>query len=676
MQILSSTKKAITLWLITDADLVVAKAVSDQVMAVMDHKLVGLVAGSVHKLAVLVALLDHNSVNITCTIAPSYMDHINTVFICTYRDLNNFNLIVTTNKSFETCQPTMKYLNPAGYFQLAFYSFGIILCCVNLLQVVDSKNMYSRFIRDLQDLERFETRIVKNLTQSLLSSKALPIKSELRRLVELYVRDFYQSCGFIQVKDVYDNEQTRISLNPICSYRLIRRVRDLLPVVISHKSFFRVLRPLWTRIVSFFWKGDWPHSEDVETVVEKILRLQQVYDFNVEQFASGWISTVQTNCTLNSVHCYEIGSIALKSGKYAAAIEWLELGKKKVLVDRKTSLAFVEFSLWNAIDVHNTEFDEDIKLDLDPVFFDREISHEVGDSKSAGKLRNLQCETYKGVNQYHDKLNYLGLCAGENFQSEAERSRLFCWYEFKAHPSLIIGPRKIEFLNRSPDIIRVYALIHDKEIQEVVSDSLPGMFESGVNLSDFDLSENRVKGQRALTTSYRTSVNSWYGQRMDSIWSRRIEQVTGLTLIGNGASENLQVASYSFGGHYIPHMDQVGHDYLPPEKHRVATFMFYFNDVEQGGKTAFTSLGVAATPIKGSAVFWYNVFKDGGADWNTMHGACPVQLGEKWAANKWIKSGPQFLNRKCSLKTHERFQIPVNNVYLPATQAQGNKIEG
>ncbi|CAG7645881.1 unnamed protein product, partial [Allacma fusca] len=37
----------------------------------------------------------------------------------------------------------------------------------------------------------------------------------------------------------------------------------------------------------------------------------------------------------------------------------------------------------------------------------------------------------------------------------------------------------------------------------------------------------------------------------------------------------------------------------------------------------------------------------------------------KTVANKWIFLPDQFLKRKCTLKRKQRFQIPVNGVYLP-----------
>ena len=54
------------------------------------------------------------------------------------------------------------------------------------------------------------------------------------------------------------------------------------------------------------------------------------------------------------------------------------------------------------------------------------------------------------------------------------------------------------------------------------------------------------------------------------------------------------------------------------------------SDVERGGKTAFPMAGVAVSPVKGSAVYWYDLLSPGEVDERTWHGACPVVLGEKW----------------------------------------------
>lgn len=49
-----------------------------------------------------------------------------------------------------------------------------------------------------------------------------------------------------------------------------------------------------------------------------------------------------------------------------------------------------------------------------------------------------------------------------------------------------------------------------------------------------------------------------------------------------------------------------------------------------GGSTVFPRLGVKLIPQKNSAAFWYNLYKNGEGIIETVHGACPVLMGEKW----------------------------------------------
>lgn len=34
--------------------------------------------------------------------------------------------------------------------------------------------------------------------------------------------------------------------------------------------------------------------------------------------------------------------------------------------------------------------------------------------------------------------------------------------------------------------------------------------------------------------------------------------------------------------------------------------------------------------FQGTAVFWYNLFRNGEGDYSTRHAACPVLVGNKW----------------------------------------------
>ncbi|CAG7825951.1 unnamed protein product, partial [Allacma fusca] len=104
--------------------------------------------------------------------------------------------------------------------------------------------------------------------------------------------------------------------------------------------------------------------DDLEGLAEKILRIQYVYDLPVDQLAKGWISTLHTNCTLKSAHCYAIFKVAAKTEQFTSAIEWAELAKEIAGTDKMSSPVFLAFSLWNAIEKHNQEFEDDMKLEL------------------------------------------------------------------------------------------------------------------------------------------------------------------------------------------------------------------------------------------------------------------------------------------------------------------------
>ena len=68
----------------------------------------------------------------------------------------------------------------------------------------------------------------------------------------------------------------------------------------------------------------------------------------------------------------------------------------------------------------------------------------------------------------------------------------------------------------------------------------------------------------------------------------RAAAVSGLDM---NYAEHLQVLNYGMGGHYEPHFDHTTEG-QPPFKfgngNRIATMLFYLNDVTAGGATVFT----------------------------------------------------------------------------------------
>ena len=47
--------------------------------------------------------------------------------------------------------------------------------------------------------------------------------------------------------------------------------------------------------------------------------------------------------------------------------------------------------------------------------------------------------------------------------------------------------------------------------------------------------------------------------------------------------------------------------------------------------------GITVKPLKGNALYWFNHDHLGENDSRSYHLGCPVGVGNKWIANKWIK---------------------------------------
>lgn len=95
-------------------------------------------------------------------------------------------------------------------------------------------------------------------------------------------------------------------------------------------------------------------------------------------------------------------------------------------------------------------------------------------------------------------------------------------------------------------------------------------------------------------------------------------------------------------------------------KNRLATVFWYLTDVEAGGHTIFPrvdkgphpqstsdcSVGLKVKPERGKVIIFYSMTPEGATDPYSLHGACPVEEGIKWAANKWVWNKPTGFYRE------------------------------
>lgn len=218
---------------------------------------------------------------------------------------------------------------------------------------------------------------------------------------------------------------------------------------------------------------------------------------------------------------------------------------------------------------------------------------------------------------------YEGLCQTLGSQpTHYQIPSLYCSYETNSSPYLLLQPARKEVIHLRPLVALYHDFVSDEEAQKIRELAEPWLQRSVV-----------ASGEKQLQVEYRISKSAWLKDTVDPVLvtlDRRIAALTGLD-IQPPYAEYLQVVNYGIGGHYEPHFDH-------------ATL----SSVEAGGATAFIYGNFSVPVVKNAALFWWNLHRSGEGDDDTLHAGCPVLVGDKWVANKWIHEYGQEFRRPCS----------------------------
>lgn len=150
------------------------------------------------------------------------------------------------------------------------------------------------------------------------------------------------------------------------------------------------------------------------------------------------------------------------------------------------------------------------------------------------------------------------------------------------------------------------------------------------------LGEDAPEGHR---TSYSGDVDQ--NDPFVKMVERRISDLLG---IDPAWGEAVQGQRYHPGQEFRDHVDwfDTRADYWTTEiargGQRSWTAMAFLNDVEAGGATEFSRLGISITPQRGSLLVWNNADKDGFVNLETMHAGRPVERGVKYVITKWFRT--------------------------------------
>ncbi|MGB3165715.1 MAG: 2OG-Fe(II) oxygenase [Alteraurantiacibacter sp.] len=123
--------------------------------------------------------------------------------------------------------------------------------------------------------------------------------------------------------------------------------------------------------------------------------------------------------------------------------------------------------------------------------------------------------------------------------------------------------------------------------------------------------------------------------------SRRIDDLMDIT---PEWGETIQGQRYMPGQEFQPHHDwfHPGTTYWDLEMTRGGqrswTTMAFLNEVEAGGTTDFTELGISIEPKPGILIAWNNATPEGLTNAKTMHAGRPVQQGSKYIITKWYRT--------------------------------------
>ncbi|KAE8614521.1 hypothetical protein XENTR_v10008197 [Xenopus tropicalis] len=450
--------------------------------------------------------------------------------------------------------------------------------------------------------------------------------------------------------------------HPVNAYKLVKRFNtdwsslENLVLQDSAKGF----------IANFTFQREYfPTEEDETGAARALMRIQDTYKLDPDVIAKGKLPGTNYISSLSADDSFGMGKIAYHDGDYYHTVLWMQQALKQMdegedaVVNKVDVLDYLSYTVFQLGDVPRALELTKRLLALDPNH-DRAVNNlkyfeKMQEKQKAELKQNESTNTESATRQpgvYSRPLDYLperdvyeALCRGEGVKMNPRRQRrLFCRYHNgNRSPYLILSPVKVEDEWDSPRIVRYLNALSDEEIAKIKELAKPKLARATVR---------DPKTGVLSVANYRVSKSAWLEENDDPVIARvnlRMQAITGLTV---DTAELLQVANYGMGGQYEPHFDFSRRPFdsnLKTDGNRLATFLNYMSDVEAGGATVFPDFGAAIWPKKGTAVFWYNLFRSGEGDYRTRHAACPVLVGSKWVSNKWFHERGQEFLRPCGL---------------------------
>lgn len=324
---------------------------------------------------------------------------------------------------------------------------------------------------------------------------------------------------------------------------------------------------------------EYPTEEELSGSASAFARLQETYNLDASEIASGVIAGIKTSNAMSWDDCFYIGQKLYELGDQNHTQEWLRE-------------AFTKFSNQPSNDKDHVRILESI-ANITLRLYDVEISRNITETILKVQPDNLKARVAKELidslpenfestipkSEYNPSVYltpqdfrlYEAVCRDEIQRGPSEIKDLHCKYVTYNNPFLMLAPFRLEILSLEPLIVMYHNVLYDSEITHLKRRSISTIQRSTVGANSPETgTRSRIRTSQSTFTTYSD----------DPVIQSLILRVVDMTRQTIEGSELIQVANYGMGGHYEPHYDCFGPletSYCDYEEYgdRISTAMFY-----------------------------------------------------------------------------------------------------